>query len=114
MEAPATPTPRRLAFGEVAELYDASRPSYPSKLIDDVLTLAQIGPAPGDAPGRHRQILEVGAGTGKATTLFASRGVGVLAIEPSEQMAAVARRNCASFPEVEIVETDFECWDPAG
>ena len=34
-------TPRRLVFGEVAELYDASRPTYPEQLIDDVLELAR-------------------------------------------------------------------------
>jgi SAM-dependent methyltransferase len=99
-------TPRRLVFGEVAELYDARRPSYPSSLIDDLIGLA----------GLHdgRRALEVGAGTGKATMLFAARGVSVLAVEPSAAMAAVARRNCAAFAEVEIVETDFERWDPDG
>jgi SAM-dependent methyltransferase len=99
-------TPRRLVFGEVAELYDASRPSYPQPLIEDVLELAQV--RDGDP------ILEVGAGTGKATVLFAARGAHVLAIEPSCEMAAIARRNCAAYPGVEIVETDFEHWDPGG
>jgi SAM-dependent methyltransferase len=98
--------PRRLVFGEVAALYDASRPTYPAQLIDDVLALAR---AREGAP-----ILEVGAGTGIATVLFAARGARVLAIEPSAEMAAVARRNCAAYPEVEIVESDFEHWDPAG
>ncbi len=99
-------TPRRLVFGDVAELYDRSRPSYPESLIDDLIATAGLGEG-----GRA---LEVGAGTGKATILFAVRGVAVLAIEPSLGMAAVARRNCAGFPNVEIVETDFERWDPAG
>jgi SAM-dependent methyltransferase len=99
-------TPRRLVFGAVAELYDASRPTYPEPLIDDVLELAHAGAG---VP-----ILEVGAGTGKATVLFAARGARVLAIEPSPQMAAVARRNCADYPEVEIIESDFEHWDAAG
>ena len=51
--------PRRLVFGEVAELYDSVRPSYPDALVDDVLAFAGAGP--GDPA------LEVGAGTGKAT-----------------------------------------------
>lgn len=93
-------------FGEVAELYDASRPGYPDAVVDDLLELGQVR--------EHERVLEVGAGTGKATVLFAARGVGVLAIEPSAAMAAVARRNCASYAEVEIVGSDFEHWDPAG
>jgi SAM-dependent methyltransferase len=99
-------TPQRLVFGEVAELYDASRPTYPQRLIDDLIELA----------GLHHGLraLEVGAGTGKATTRFAARGVSVLAVEPSAAMAAVARRNCAAYPQVQIIETDFERWDPAG
>jgi len=114
IEASANPTPRRLAFGPVAELYDASRPSYPAELIDDVLELAPMTPAASHRRRGDPQILEVGAGTGKATTMFAARGVGVLAIEPSHEMAAVARRNCSSLRNVEVVESDFERWDPAG
>jgi SAM-dependent methyltransferase len=95
-----------MVFGDVAELYDRSRPSYPEALVDDLIALAGLG--------EGRRALEVGAGTGKATVLFAVRGVDVLAIEPSLGMAAVARRNCAGFDGVEIVEADFENWDPAG
>jgi SAM-dependent methyltransferase len=86
---------RRLSFGGVAELYDRSRPSYPAALIDEVIEFA------GDPP----RALEVGAGTGKATVLFVARGVRVQAIEPSAEMAAIARRNA---PEASIEESDFE------
>ncbi|MGO9819747.1 MAG: class I SAM-dependent methyltransferase [Solirubrobacteraceae bacterium] len=95
-------TPRRLLFGEVAELYDESRPAYPAALIDDLLA---------DLPAGTR-VLEVGAGTGKATTMVADRGARVLAIEPSAGMADVLRRNCAAYPGVRVVESDFERWDP--
>jgi protein-L-isoaspartate O-methyltransferase len=97
---------RRLTFGEVAELYDRSRPSYRAALVDDVLDVAQVGPSHG--------VLEVGAGTGKATILFARRGLSVLALEPSAEMAAVARRNCAQYPGVRIEESDFEHWRANG
>lgn len=97
-------TPRRLLFGEVAELYDESRPAYPAALIADLLTGLPAG----------ARVLEVGAGTGKATTMVAAHGVRVLAIEPSPGMAEVLRRNCAQFDEVEIVQSDFEHWRPAG
>jgi SAM-dependent methyltransferase len=97
---------QRLIFGEIAELYDRSRPSYPAALVDDLMQLAGLD---GEQP-----VLEVGAGTGKATVAFASRGVPVLALEPSDAMAAYARRNCAGYPDVRIEVTDFERWDPAG
>ena len=93
---------QRLAFGRVAELYDRARPSYPRAAIDWVMEAARL-----KAPA---QILEVGAGTGKATRLFAQRGLRVLALEPSAEMAAVARASCATYSRVEIVETQFESW----
>jgi SAM-dependent methyltransferase len=99
-------TQRRLVFGQVAELYDRSRPTYPAALIDDLIALSGVGAT--------LRALEVGAGTGKATRLMGERGVGVVAIEPSPEMAAVARRTCAGYPGVEIVESDFETWDPRG
>ena len=98
---------QRLVFGEVAELYDKARASYPDALIDDVIAFAG-GPA--------LRALEVGAGTGKATVGFAARGLDILALEPSEDMAAVARRNCQPFPRVRIEPTSFEDWpaEPGG
>jgi SAM-dependent methyltransferase len=102
---------RRVSFGSVAELYDRSRPSYPEELVNDVLEFAGAGAAGrGGAP----RALEVGAGTGKATLRFAERGVSVVALEPSAEMAAVARRNCAAYENVTIEETEFERWRPHG
>jgi SAM-dependent methyltransferase len=94
---------QRLVFGEVAELYDSARAGYPDALVDDV-----ISSAGGD--GSRLRALEVGAGTGKATVSFAARGVEILAVEPSPDMAAVARRNCQQFPKVRIETTSFEDW----
>jgi SAM-dependent methyltransferase len=86
-----------LAFGDVAELYDRSRPSYPDALVDDVIDYAEGGGA-----------LEVGAGTGKATVMFARRGLSIHALEPSAEMAALARRNCAGYDAVKIEQCEFE------
>jgi SAM-dependent methyltransferase len=97
---------RRLVFGEVAELYDRHRPTYPDRLIDDLVAIAGLD-------GRQA-VLEVGAGTGKATLMLAARGIPVVAVEPSGEMTAVARRNLAPFRDVEIEQSDFERWDPRG
>jgi SAM-dependent methyltransferase len=102
MPEPAPVAPRRLAFGRVAELYEQTRPGYPPTLVRRVLEYSGLTPAD--------RVLEIGAGTGKATRLFATAGHALLALEPSAEMAAVARRACAGLPSVTIVEIDFEHW----
>ncbi|MDX1649939.1 MAG: class I SAM-dependent methyltransferase [Myxococcota bacterium] len=86
-------------FGEVARLYDAVRPSYPPALVEDVLAFAGLV-----LPGR---ILEIGAGTGKATLPFARRGHRVHALEPDAAMAEVARERCAGL-DVTVEVRSFE------
>ena len=95
---------QRLAFGRVAELYDRARPSYPDAAIAALVSHGGLA--------RGTDVVEVGAGTGKATALLAARGLNVLGLEPSREMAAVARARCAEYPGVRIVETEFERWQP--
>lgn len=96
------PPERRLAFGEVAELYDEARPSYPQVLVDDVLSFAAA--EAGDL------VLEVGAGTGKATISFADRGLRILALEPSRAMARLLRAHTTGRENVVVEEAEFESW----
>jgi len=70
---------RALSFGGVAEAYERFRPGYPVALFEMVVAYA-------GAP--VRTALEIGAGTGKATRLFAQRGVTVTATEPDGAMLA--------------------------
>ena len=100
---------QRLVFGEVAELYDSARSGYPDALVDDVISSTGAH-GPGGPGGRGLRALEVGAGTGKATVSFAARGAEILAVEPSPDMAAVARQNCEQFPNVRIETMSFEDW----
>lgn len=104
MGEPSDRARRRETFESVAEVYDAARPSYPDALVDDLVALAGVPPA-----GR---VLEIGPGTGKATVALAARGLAVVGVELGERLAAVARRNLASFPRAEIVVADFETWEP--
>jgi SAM-dependent methyltransferase len=92
---------RALSFGEDAEAYDRARPGYPPAVYDAIFALA--GPRP--------SVVELGAGTGKATVDLARRGARIVAIEPSPEMARVLRRNTAPYPDVRVVESDFENWD---
>jgi SAM-dependent methyltransferase len=94
---------QRFIFGEVAELYDRARAGYSATLVDDVLSFVGVD-------SDRLRALEVGAGTGKATVAFAVRGLEILALEPSLEMATVARRNCREFPRVHIASITFEDW----
>lgn len=89
---------RGLSFGSVANQYERYRLDYPDELVDAVLQYAG---------GPLRSALEVGAGTGKATRLFASRGIEVTALEPDAEMAHVLERTIRGIP-VEPVVTTFE------
>jgi SAM-dependent methyltransferase len=88
---------RGLTFGAVAAAYDQTRPSYPDRLVADVVDLLP-GPS----------VLEVGAGTGKATVSFASYDLSLTCIEPDPAMAAMLTANCA----VPVVISTFEAWHP--
>ncbi|MFF0739336.1 class I SAM-dependent methyltransferase [Streptomyces sp. NPDC004111] len=88
---------RALSFGVMAEAYERFRPGYPTELYDMVRAYA----------GRPlRTALEIGAGTGKATRLFAGQGVEVTATEPDAQMLAELRRHVPA--NVRAVRAAFE------
>ncbi|MEV0567577.1 class I SAM-dependent methyltransferase [Dactylosporangium sp. NPDC050588] len=88
---------RALRFGSVAETYERFRPEYPSELADLILTYA----------GRPvRTVLEIGAGTGKATRCFARPGVTVTATDPDPAMLAELRRHVPA--DVRTVQAAFE------
>lgn len=90
-------TKRALSFGPVAPAYERFRPGYPGELADEVLAYA----------GRPvRTALEIGAGTGKATRVFASRGIAVTATDPDPAMLAELRQHVPAT--VRVVQAAFE------
>jgi SAM-dependent methyltransferase len=93
---------RGLSFGAAAAAYERYRPGYPGQLFDVVTNYA----------GRPiRTALEIGAGTGKATRLFAARGVIVTAIEPDAAMLVELTRHVP--PTVNPLQVGFEDLDTA-
>jgi SAM-dependent methyltransferase len=96
---PSEPTGKSVRgslFGSVAECYERYRLDYPNELVDTVLRYARRP---------VRTALEVGAGTGKATRLFASRGIEVTALEPDADMAQVLERVTRGLPVRPVVAT---------
>ncbi|MEM8534632.1 MAG: class I SAM-dependent methyltransferase [Chloroflexota bacterium] len=93
---------RSETFDEVAQLYDAVRPSYPDALFEAIVELAQL---PDDA-----HILEIGAGTGKATLPFARRGYAMHCLEPGANLVSVLTRNVCEYPKVTVEPVSFEGW----
>jgi SAM-dependent methyltransferase len=96
----------RASFDASPELYDRARYVAPSQVFDDFVALGQLEPG--------ARILEIGCGTGQATLPLAERAFEIVAIELGEHMAELARRRLARYPEVSVVTSSFEKWDPAG
>jgi SAM-dependent methyltransferase len=87
---------RALLFGSVAESYERFRHGYPDAVAELVLAYADV---------EVRRAVEVGAGTGKATRLFASHGVAVTALEPDPEMCAILRRETSAMPVTPVLST---------
>ena len=94
----------RTTFDQVPELYDRARPNYPRHLFDDLVSLAQLR--------AEARLVEIGCGTGQATLPLAERGYAITCVELGKQLAAVAQRKLASFANVEVINTNFETWQP--
>ncbi|HEX7713431.1 MAG TPA: class I SAM-dependent methyltransferase [Bacillota bacterium] len=92
-------------FDEAADYYDVYRPSYPQAVIDWLIENAGIRP--------QDKLLEIGAGSGKATELFVERGYELVCIEPGENLAKTGLRKFSGSHRVSYVVTRFEEWDEA-
>ncbi|OBI85822.1 class I SAM-dependent methyltransferase [Mycobacterium asiaticum] len=75
---------RSLSFGAAAAAYERGRPTYPPEAIDWLL------------PPGAREVLDLGAGTGKLTTRLVERGLDVVAVDPVPEMLEVLT---ASLPQ---------------
>ena len=87
----------------IAVIYDEVRPSYPDKLIEDVICKTDLK--------INDRLLEIGPGTGKATVQFAEKGFNIHGVELGKDMAEVFRRKCAKYPKVSIEVASFDQWD---
>ena len=77
-------------FDKIAREYDAIRPTYPKECIDSVREYSGL-----TATSR---ILEVGCGTGQATSFFLDAGHTVNALDIGQEMIGVAREKFRGRP----------------
>ena len=77
---------RSLSFGEEAAAYERGRPSYPPEAIDWLL------------PPGARDVLDLGAGTGKLTIRLVERGLEVVAVDPIQEMLEVLSGSLPDTP----------------
>ncbi|MFD7452993.1 class I SAM-dependent methyltransferase [Kitasatospora sp. NPDC059827] len=93
-----------VSFGAVAAEYDRGRPGYPDELFDAVERIWGRGL-------KGARVLDVGAGTGIATRLLAARGAEVVAVEPSDGMAAQFLASSPALPLVRGTGDDLPFHD---
>ncbi len=77
---------RSLSFGAEAAAYERGRPSYPPTAIDWLL------------PPNARDVLDLGAGTGKLTTRLVERGLQVIAVDPIPEMLELLSTSLPETP----------------
>lgn len=92
-------TSRARSFAHTGDDYHRLRPRYPDEVVDWML------------PPGARRVLDLGAGTGILSDALVTRGLEVVAVEPSRQMLDVLRRR---HPEVACHEGSAEAIPLAG
>lgn len=70
-------------FNQMADYYDRFRPGYPTEIIRQIVEKAALT--------ADSRVLEIGAGSGKATAQFAEYGFDMLCIEPGKDLADKGR-----------------------
>lgn len=88
-----------IAFNEMADYYDLYRPDYPDAIIRSIVEKANLTSA--------SRVLEIGAGSGKATARFADDGFEMVCIEPGKDLAAKGMENLRN-QKVQFVVSLFE------
>jgi SAM-dependent methyltransferase len=89
----------RTHFDEIVVNYDKIRWDYPAKLFSDVIDFS--------GPGIKR-VLEIGAGTGKATAFFLNAGYDVTAVELGSNMAEFLLNKFRRCTNLNVIVSSFE------
>ena len=86
-------------FNQTAEYYDQFRPSYPAEIINAYIKQANLKAG--------SKLLEIGAGSGKATALLANKGYQIVCVEPGKDLVDLGNRTF-SGQSIQFVMSRFE------
>ena len=89
----------RTTFNEDESNYDKARPTYPNELFDDIFSYKNLSAG--------NNLLEIGIGTGQATTPFLNKGCSVSAVELGDKLASYCRRKFSNYSNFSIINSDF-------
>jgi SAM-dependent methyltransferase len=91
---------RRIHFDEIVLNYDRVRWNYPDELYNDIFKYTKND--------KCKEAIEIGAGTGKATTPFINAGYNVTAIELGKNMVEFLGNKFCGVNKFNIINTAFE------
>jgi Methylase involved in ubiquinone/menaquinone biosynthesis len=86
-------------FNKMADFYDKYRPDYPQELVDTIIDKANLTAG--------SKLLEIGAGSGKATAQFVDFGFEIVCIEPGNDLAERGNAKLKN-KNVEFIVSSFE------
>lgn len=92
---------RREHFNEIVTEYDKVRPYYPEDLFNDIFLYCQHN-------NDNKKAIEIGAGTGKATTPFLNANYDVTAVELSKNMSEFLSKKFATYKNFKVITSSFE------
>lgn len=83
-------------FDKAADYYDKFRPGYPKEIIKTLIDHSQLT--------NESKVLEIGAGSGKATDYFKDYGFSIRCIEPGENLVKIGQMKYRDYPNIK-----YEC-----
>lgn len=91
---------KRTHFDEIVVKYDSIRPEYPVEMFEDIIKYSKLE--------KGIKALEIGAGTGKATTPFLEAGYDVTAVEIGANMAEFLLERFKEYKSFSVIIAAFE------
>ena len=90
----------RTHFDEIVINYDKARWDYPAELFSDAIDYS--------GHGNGKRAIEIGAGTGKATTPFLDAGYAVTAVEMGAKMSEFLSDKFKGYANFSVITSTFE------